>query len=347
MVAPWVTFPAGSIRDRIPRAKCRHGIAMSDESIYRAKRLDYENIALDKAFHAIGIGPMRATWPGVTPTDLNSPFVGAFTMRDVAQGIYNYYGALHDRRPGSFLWSGLACVAGTLFMAQLEVMTDASGSLLGWQDNRFMAWLTGSPDISDLFVRMVSTQRTIFMDLAWQHEAALAGEDMVVLGSLHDRFDQTVRFTVPTTPGSSRVRKSYREAWNQIQSGSISRGNLDLLENEQYDIVQPLYNWIKRQGSNNLASLNARQAHPYHYSFWPPNNGFVPASVIARHASESILDFGPRWAWFTEPDGLTDMWDRIGAAERSRLIALPSIERKEQRWGPIPSQWIKSVRRER
>lgn len=318
---------------------------MTDEATYLAKRRLYEDAALNAAFPSIGAAVMRARWPVVVPENLNSSFAPGHTVRDVATSLYTYYGALHDRRPDAFLWSGLASIAGTLFMAQLEVMTEASESF--WQDNALVNWITGTPAVAALFGRMFAVQRTIFTDLAWQHEAALANEDMEQLGLLHDRFDPTPRYTVPGAAGSPRVRKSYSNAWRQIASGAVPRGNANLLENEQYDIVQPLYNWIKSEGHNNLASLNARQAHPYHYSFWPPNNGFVPASVIARHATESILEFAPRWAWFTETDGLTDRWDRIGAAERSRLIALPSVARKQGRWGSIPSHLLPLVRRER
>ncbi|MGW5249035.1 hypothetical protein ACWEQN_35460 [Streptomyces sp. NPDC004129] len=82
---------------------------------------------------------------------------------------------------------------------------------------------------------MAGIGRDIFYDLAWQHEAFLDAPDTIVeLASLHDTYGQ-----FPTARATS-----YSEAWKKIASDDpdqVAAGNRDLLQNEQWTIIQPRY----------------------------------------------------------------------------------------------------------
>ena len=131
--------------------------------------------------------------------------------------LYGYYTALYNLLPENFLWAGLGKMAG--------------GAVVGGLDR--MVLFHTDPSLAT--TTMVQIGKEIFLDLAWQHEAFLVDpQNAIALAREHD-----VR---------RHPRRSYAAAWEQIADGfpytpaaQVAAGNAMLLENEQYDIIQPLY----------------------------------------------------------------------------------------------------------
>jgi len=248
--------------------------------VYTDRRSHYTNVALSKANSA-----SHPDW---------DPDQGFAVNRPQIVDVYAYYASLAFAQPDLFLWAGLGHMA--------------VGAVVGGLDS--------DPGFIPQNV-MVHIGRDIFYDLAWMHEAYLDAPDMVVnLADLHDQFntypsyDQAGTHTfVPGTPSTS-----YKAAWQKIVSGdpdSIASGNQDLLQNEQFSIVQPQYDYLSSFWGSGLPTPFTNEIHPYHRSF------------IEEEPGGDILQAASRWDWITHPQGMWENWVACGADERSRLLQLP------------------------
>ncbi|MGV9674132.1 hypothetical protein ACWDSJ_02520 [Nocardia sp. NPDC003482] len=212
--------------------------------------------------------------------------------------LYAYYRDLYLRAPTQFLWAGLGRMAG--------------GAVVGGLD--------ADPGFTDQAV-MVRIGRDIFFDLAWQHEAFLDDPGIILeLADLHDRFNRYPRYDangpIPAQPGSPR--RSYRAAWEKILTGTddaIAAGNRDLLENEQFSIIQPHYDFLRTHAFAGLPTPFVNEIHPYHRAF-----------IIERPQGD-ILVADDRWSWIS--DRMWTNWVAAGVDERSRLVRIP-LERTSQ-----------------
>lgn len=200
---------------------------------YTDRKSHYTTIALSKTNSGA-----RVDWV---------PELGFAVNRPQIIDVYNYYRDLYLARTGLFLWAGLGRMAG--------------GTVVGGLDS--------DPGLIDQVI-MVRIGRDIFFDLAWMHEAVLDRPDIVIeLAELHDRFNTYPRYdevgVVRYQPGTPA--RSYAQAWTKILSGDPSQvvaGNLDLLENEQWSIIQPHYDWLRRVAFAGLPTPFANSIHPYH-----------------------------------------------------------------------------------
>ncbi len=232
-------------------------------------------------------------------TDANGSWIpeeGFHKNRRLIVGVYDYYRDLYLERPAEFLWAGLGRMAG--------------GVVVGGLDNE--------RDLSDpaLQVIMVRIGKDIFHDLAWQHEAYLAeGEKILEYAAMHDRHVQYAFYDQTGAVGYAHVapRKSYREAWEKIISGvpaSVAEGNRDLLENEQWSVVQPQYDHMRTLSGAGFARPMTGNVHPYHRAFiedFPTGEPLV------------ALD---RWAWITREPGMWSNWLAAGEDEQTRLVSI-------------------------
>lgn len=142
-----------------------------------------------------------------------------------AQDVYNYYGWLFGQRP-ELLWAGMAKLAGGPVYA-------------GMQDAAYVQGVPGGEDISRALLTM---QKAIFDDLAWQHQLYVdrglpALERVNDAGLLLDAGAHNAHLVDngPTTMIS---------AWRDIASGDkgrINRGNRVLIAREQDPILQEHY----------------------------------------------------------------------------------------------------------
>jgi hypothetical protein len=228
------------------------------------------------------------------------PEDGFAANRKVIVGVYDYYRDLYLDKPAQFLWAGLGRMAG--------------GAVVGGLDS--------DPGLLDrrLQVVMVRIGKDILHDLAWQHELFLdSPESILKYAAMHDQFVRYVSYgsggevsDVHLTP-----RCSYREAWEKILSadgGRVSEGNRELLENEQWSVIQPHYDHLRGSGVPKDDLDKARLAdiiHPYHRYF------------IEDFPTGEILDAGDRWRWITKEPGMWVNWLACGEQERIRLVKLP------------------------
>lgn len=247
--------------------------------LYSDRSSHYTNVALDKAH-----GADHPDW---------NPLVGWQANRARIIDVYGYYRDLALAQPDVFLWAGLGHMAG--------------GAIVGGLDS--------DPGIVQQPI-MVSIGRDIFYDLAWQHEAFLDGEDIVMLAGLHDQFAMYPRYdgdgAVTFLHAAPAV--SYAGAWEKIVSGdpaSIASGNRDLLNNEQASIVQPQYDFLRTVVGAGLAGPFTNEIHPYHRAF------------LVEIPGGDILQFDSRWRWITFGNGMYDNWAAAGSDERARLLQLP------------------------
>ncbi len=229
------------------------------------------------------------------------PELGFALNRPQIVDVYEYYRDVYLARPDTFLWAGLGRMAG--------------GAVVGGLDLNPL-------DVINSVV-MVRIGRDIFYDLAWLHEAYLDQPDAVVeLAGLHDRFNSYARYDaagnvgyVPAPPSTS-----YAAAWRKIVSGdpqSVADGNRDLLQNEQWSIIQPHYDHLKTLPFAGLPSGVTGAIHPYQRDF------------VEEVQGGDVLGAEDRWRWIT--GNMWQNWVLAGAAERSRLVSLPfaSLCRRE------------------
>jgi hypothetical protein len=216
--------------------------------------------------------------------------------------LYDYYRDLFNSNESVFLWAGLGRMAGATVLGGL----------------RFLA--PHSEDPSFLTNMMVLIGKQIFLDLAWQHELFRDNaEKAVAAAQRHD-----TRFP---------AKASYAEAWTEISSGDstqIASGSKKLLANEQFTIIQPLYDRIKAEPFTDVTfsrtSAFTANIHPYHLDFETAMQG------------RDVTNADDRWSWVTQPDGMWEKWLVMPAAERHRLVNLSIDEIIAQNWGPtIPS----------
>jgi hypothetical protein len=229
------------------------------------------------------------------------PDVGFAVNRPRIVDLYGYYRDLYLNAPLEFLWAGLARMAG--------------GPVVGGLD--------GDPAFipQNLLLRI---GRDIFFDLAWLHEAFLDHPtEAIKLGHLHDRFNRYPDYS-SGAPGFAHTfpARSYGAAWNKIATGRIVDGNRDLLENEQWSIIQPHYDFLSTFWGSGLIAPFTNNVHPYHKAF------------LLEIPTGKILIAEDRWTWITFPNGMLQRWSDIGHAERIRLASLSFDDICGGRFGP-------------
>ncbi|MDA2394495.1 hypothetical protein PDN30_15980 [Bacillus cereus] len=231
------------------------------------------------------------------------PASGFAANRSRIVKLYGYYQNLFNKRPDCFFWAGLAHMAGGAVVGGLDFFTSLGG------------------DPSQITTAMVQAGKSIFEDLSWMHEAFLVDPTMAI--SLASDYDN-----------SNPAKNSYATALELINSGEpakIAEGNKNLLENEQYTIVQPQYDLIKNIWEADKMGSFTSNIHPYHRDF------------ITSRPTGKITSFDDRWAWITEPGGMWVKWAEgytgstigVDSTERSRLVNLPFDKILRQDFAPI------------
>jgi len=239
--------------------------------------------------------------------DAWDPVAGYAANRDRIRKLYDYYRDLYNRKPAQYLWAGLGRMAGGAVVGGLDLLVS----------------IPTSSDPSFVTSMMVLIGKQIFLDLAWQHELMSSKpDDAPPILTAHDQ-----RF-----PSNS----SYADAWSSIISGpadAVARGSQMLLANEQFTIIQPLYEAIRSdpRSKSEFSSTRAftSNVHPYHRDF----EESMPGGTDVTLADD-------RWTWITQPNGMWERWVAIPTDERARLVNLPFDDIIAQRWGPTLSEFL-------
>ena len=227
------------------------------------------------------------------------PEQGYAANRDRIVKLYDYYQAVYLKSPQQLLWAGLGRMAGGAVVVGLDLVAHGGETVL-----------TNT---------MVRIGKAIFHDLAWQHEAFL------------DDPAQAIALA-KTQDDSGASRCNYSDAWTDINSGEperIAKGNRALLENEQWSIIQPLYDVISESGEAAVfchTSAFTGKIHPYHRDF------------LVRYPQGDITTAQDRWNWISEDDGMWAKWvlmPSIAPEERTRLVSLSFDDILRQRFDPV------------
>jgi hypothetical protein len=259
------------------------------------------------------------------------PVRGYRANRERLRILYDYYRDVYLSSRATFserlLWAALGRMAG--------------GAVLGGLDQLLNTGLTIPPLTADQVanlspadradrekqteVRLLVIGRNIFLDLAYQHEAFL-DEPRIAL-DLAEKHDKAFP-----------AKRSYLQAWKDIISSNpddIARGNQALLENEQFSIIQPIYDKVLVDDNLFLFGLARRTSaftnniHPYHRPFLESKPGSNVLKMPDR--MDWILEPGGMWAKWAERHGLITM----SAQERNRLASLPMDDIIRHNFGPI------------
>lgn len=246
-----------------------------------------------RALQVAGIDP--AKW---------RPREGFKENRAIVERVYAYDMGLFNRNE-NLLWAGMAKLAGgTVFRALLDaqLLLDAhkwSVGGLGMGAGVFVSY------VLTVQVRLLEAQRSIFEDLAWQHQA----------------FVEAGVSELRAHPGVPI------DAWQDIDSGAPTRiwnGNKTLLRREQEMVLAPFYKAVRdikdfdqipRQMSDKAES--------------PIPDGKPFRTVVP---GGDITVFADRWKWIE-----TDMlpaYERLTSERRRQLVNTPLADLADRRWPP-------------
>lgn len=292
---------ATDLLDGPPTPISNWGINFPDSSGNAGISVDYQmgkDYYTSQAFGNAGIG--KDDW---------QPSEGFLHNKPIIQKIYQYYTDTYNKIPLKFLWAGLGKMAGGVVLSSMDNLESISG------------------DTETPVPELITIGKNIFLDLAWLHEAFL--EDpakAIALAKKHDVY---------LTSQGKMPAQSYERAltlMNADDADSIAEGNKMLLQNEQHDIIEPIY--------QNLVSLDnmlinrtrafVGSVHPYHRDF------------ILDVPTGDVLVFADRWKWIAEvSQNMWDQWVKLPQEERTRLINLPMSDIMQRNFGKtLPGIYI-------
>lgn len=169
-----------------------------------------------------------------------NPDNGYAANRDRIIKVYEYYKAVYLKGPSTLLWAGLGRMAGAAVVNGLDLVVQGGETFL----TKTMSQIV----------------KSIFHDIAWQHEAFLDDQQNAIAQAA-------------ALDGTSPARNKYADAWANIASGDsdkVALGNQQLLENEQFNVIQPQYDAIAASSEASIFSHTrafAGKIHPYHRDF--------------------------------------------------------------------------------
>jgi hypothetical protein len=239
---------------------------------------------------------------GIDPAEWK-PDDGFERQRPIVERVYAYYTGLFNRNE-NLLWAGMAKLAGG---AVYHGMTVAQ------QQFDTAKWGIGQDPSAGLVVNyahglqvvLLRTQRAIFEDLAWQHEA----------------FVQAGLSELVATAGAPA------DAWRDIASGDpgrVRRGSHELLLREQKTVVAPYYGQIRDLKDFDLIpDQMSREA-------LSPVPGGRPFREVVPDGDITV--FEDRWKWI-EADMLP-AYERLTPQRRRQLVNTPLADLAARRWPP-------------
>lgn len=265
--------------------------------------------------------------------------------RGVIPKVYDYYGEMYRSHPGQFWWMGMGNLVGPQFYAAFTDLCIAAHTTGGDVPFSDMVNIPAT-DLKFFEKAFLQMQQKIFLDLAWQHEAFLAGGVEEI-----DRLADAGAF------GKRPQAAAMKKAWRDIASGVpelVARGNKALIYREQHDVIQKDYNKIRRhdwpvgQGFTWFLSRQAGDASPI-----PGNKPFrdtvavdtlpdlnpdwVPERLIPGKDGD-VSSFNDRWKWIDKD--MLPAYERFlkeHPDEMQETVAIP-LEDRAKRFRRLPGK---------
>jgi hypothetical protein len=331
-------------------------------------RKDWEWVAMTTAFGEPTARDIR---------DKKAWFVGEGASfranKRIIHAVYDYYGAVNKRNPSKCLWAGLGRVAGGPFFWGFEFIDNWIQSIEA--DPCFAppdTWIKAlvcsassagsgvpynsgvpNPDVqrgmnviihSELqsaIEALMKMGRDIFIDLAWQHEAYLAGG-----------LTEILRLNQPTVfDRAPELQKDCINAWTNIDGDSAGalRGNCALFQREQLQTIPPGYKDLHALlGVPTVMSFLAHSPHPWGKSFFdywqmtgvtaPPWGGDPKTAlpqgqnVVTAVFSHDVTEDGDRWSWMQ--NNVYPTWMSVSDDKRKTMVGLSLEDLCARRWPP-------------
>jgi hypothetical protein len=228
--------------------------------------------------------------------------------------ITERYLAWYEKRPDLFKWAGMASFASRQVGIAIQMDAATAGT------------------VRDLDI-IRETNNLVYADIAWAHLAYDIGGLTAVVAALDDLpEDKRARYR--------RVREGFRlidqgrtELVRDVRRGKrlVWKGNLMLLEHEQFETVQPQFERLSVGFSWALSLATSLEFRPdRHEVRWDRVSWFtwymwtvgLPVLLWTRSAPD-IVRLTHRWFWIRSR--LLPLWQRIDATDRwlARAAARP------------------------
>lgn len=253
-----------------------------------------QDVYVRQAFIDAGIDP--ATW---------DPSKGLKANDATVQAVYAYYQHLWDGNH-DLQWAGMAKLAGapvygglmdlyTAGQMERDPWEHIGGDILAGGIGFFLggplgaaagvsahegALALGTAEANHIQDQFLLMQKSIFMDMGWQHAAYQHG-GIDAITALHDEDSGNL---------SNGMDNSTYAAWLQINSGdpaSIAQGNKTLLLREQFTVLQPMYDNLNKSLGGKAFGIAAS------YFTESPIPGGRPFSDYGGN----VTQFNDRWRW--------------------------------------------------
>ena len=301
------------------------------------------------------VGPEPAVDPsGEWPFMMNRPNV---------QAVFRHYEKIYRIGPDKFQWAGLAKLAGAPVYAGLS---DAQHGRVKYADewisqfSQLLFWKSAAEKerlVAETKQLIKSTQALlvdgnikVFEDLAWQF-AAYRCSGLGALNYVYDQDERALLF----------------DAWASIDSGvnaadtsKVLKGNKELLEREQKEVLAPIYIEMDLLQSLEISKLGAppkfvskafsflaKNPVPRGPRFIPADSLTVPVvpylnqlqipaealvltikAVAYSSDNRRISRFEDRWDWIErDGDGMWPLWLQMPKVQSIALVSIPLRER--------------------
>jgi hypothetical protein len=263
---------------------------------------------------------------GIAPDEWR-PELGLHANAATARNAWDLYGELYGKDPDTFLWAGMAKLAGGTFYAGFQDLAAARtaiergedvGEVLRrllppttptWVVNQLvgLAVARGSEHVAGELAwverQFLHMQRDIFDDLAWQHLAYREG-GLPVMDALRE---------------GGQIHDSHHLGWTLIDEGRVSAGNAELLHHEQRHVIGASYDDVRERSTVTWALTEGMGL----VGQSPVPEGETFTETVGWRANVSV--FEDRWEWI-ESTMYPEYLDFREQPYGSELIAAP-VER--------------------
>jgi len=222
--------------------------------------------------------------------------------REYIEAVYRHYEKLYLTHEDTFLWAGLAKLAGAPVYAGLS---DAQWGRIGSPVLPSPLFNVADPYLKHIQTILITANINIYNDLAWQFAAYRSS---AIFGLIY----------VETIDAEG----ANYGAWYEIDNLDYVSGNVGLLRREQEEILADTYDQL---GSMTLGLVDLA------FSWLAKNPVPDGSDFLDVVPGGSLSNFDHRWAWIINsnnpPDGMWHIWINTSSNTRLNWVELLLKER--------------------